>query len=118
MRPVMIRTLLFGLVALLVAGCGSSEPELALPETSVLLDQTSVALVIEPYLRLHDRPEVTAGVIGHARRGDVLSVIGVTADRRWVELEGPARHGWARSEQTMLYATRERGYSARRTLDD
>jgi hypothetical protein len=118
MRPVMIRTLVSGLLVLLIIGCGTSEPELTLPETSVLLDQSSVALVIEPYLRLHDRPDVQAGVIGHARRGDVLAVIGVTGDERWIELEGPARHGWARVEQVSLYASRQRANSARRTLDD
>jgi hypothetical protein len=118
MRPVVICALLTALLALLVVGCGAPEPELTLPETSVLLDQSSVALVIEPYLRLHDRPATSAGVIGHARRGDVLAVIGVTGNRHWVELEGPARHGWARAEQITLYASRERAYSARRALDD
>ena len=105
-------------VPLLIAGCSRDEDALALPETPVLSGQDTVALVAEEYVRLLDRPDGTAGVVGHGRRGDVLAVVSTTPDGRWIELDDARRHGWVRRDYLRLYGSREQALNAQEMLEE
>lgn len=101
-----------------LAGCGDSVEIPELPESPVLLAEDTHGLIMEPYVRLHDRPDVAAAVIGHGRAGDVLRVIGRTADHRWFELEAPDRYGWVRRDYIRVFDSRSQAINGRALLED
>lgn len=105
------------LLALLLTACSGPETGIELPPTPVLSGQRDFALVTESYVRLHVRPDVESGVGTHARRGDVLRVIGRTADQRWIEVEDAERHGWIRRDYLRLFASREQAINGQELLD-
>lgn len=110
----LLTVLLLSMLAL--SGCSRGPARIELPPTPVLTGQGDYALVTVEYARLHTRPDVLSGVGTHGRRGDVLRVIGQTADRRWIEVEDAERHGWIRRDYLRLFASREQAVNGQELL--
>ncbi len=104
--------IVLGAVAFLGA-CSDRTPSLTLPETPVLSGRGSYALVEAEYTRLFDRPDRDAVILSHGRRGDVLRVVGRTANLRWVEVDAPDMRGWIVMEDLVLFSSREQALNAR-----
>ncbi len=100
------------LLLVVLSGC-RGEPPLELPETPVLLERNRVALIVVEYARIHEEPDVTAPVTGHARVGEVVSVIDRTPDERWLFVEPRYGRGWIYREDLQLYDTVARARNAR-----
>ncbi|MCG8481011.1 MAG: hypothetical protein MI724_18100 [Spirochaetales bacterium] len=97
----------------LLGACSERAASLTLPETPVLSGRGSYALVEAEYTRLFERPDRSASILSHGRRGDVLRVVGRTADLRMVEVDAPAGRGWITAEDLVLFASREQALNAR-----
>ena len=103
------------LVAALVLGaCSEPSSSITLPETPVLSRRGSYALVGAEYTRLFDRPDRDAAILSHGRQGDVLRVVGRTANLRWVEVDGADRRGWIAMDDLILFSSREQALNAAR----
>lgn len=100
-------------VAALLGACSDRAVPLTLPETPVLSGRGSYALVEAEYTRLFDRPDRDAVILSHGRRGDVMRVVGRTADLRMIEVDGPDRRGWIVAEDLVLFSSREQALNAR-----
>ena len=96
-----------------LAACGDRTSSLTLPETPVLSGRGSYALIEAEYTRLFDRPDRSASILSHGRRGDVLRVVGRTANLRWVEVDASDRRGWIAMEDLVLFSSREQALNAR-----
>ena len=105
-------------VLVLTACSGSDDAPLDLPETSALVGQRSYALVIEQYVRFHESPEHVAAVIAHRRAGDVLSVVGTTANEEWTEVRLSDGSGLVQSIHIRRFANRRQAINARRLLEE
>lgn len=87
-------------------------------ETPVLVGQESFALITEEYARLHEEPDIMAPVIAHGRSGDVMEVVGTTANRQWTELKTSADQGWVQSLHIRRFSNRRQAENARSLLDE
>jgi hypothetical protein len=105
---------LLGAIGVLAACSDSEMEEVTLPETPVLAGRGSYVLIIEPFVRMHGRPAADGPVVSHAREGEVLEVVSVTADETWVEAAGSRRQGWVFAESVRVFAAREQALNARR----
>ncbi len=107
------------MTVVLVAACsGSDDASLDLPETPALLGQGSYALITEQYARFHEGPDLAAAVIAHRRAGDVLEVVGTTADEEWTELQTAGGSGWVQSIHIRRFANRRQAINAQRLLEE
>jgi SH3-like domain-containing protein len=97
---------------------GRDEVPFEFRETPVLVGQESFALITERYARLHQEADIMAPVIAHARAGDVLEVVGTTADRQWTELKTSAEQGWVQSLHIRRFSNRRQAVNARSLLDE
>lgn len=105
--------------ATFLAACsGEDEAPVEFRETPVLVGQERYALVTEEYARFHQGPNIEAPVITHGRAGDVLEVLGSTADRQWTEIQASAGRGWIQSIHIRRFSNRRQAVNAGRLLDD
>ena len=101
------------LFAVLLGGCGSRTAAVDLPQTSLLIGRGRVALVRAEYARVHEQPDITSPVIGHARQGDIIALGERTADSQWIVAEDAIVRGWVHSSDLELYDSRAQAQNAR-----
>jgi hypothetical protein len=110
----------FSLVLLLFMSCTpkSDITSLELTTSPVISRENRVALVVDPYIALRDKPGDDGITIAHARRGDVFLVEGKrfeqTAGTRvlWIDLGA----GWVRESSLQFYSSEARACAAGDTL--
>ncbi len=121
--PVVARRSTVGLLLLVVAvlftACRDEEvePQITLSETPVLIGTGSYALITVEYGRLYEASDPTSAIIGHGRRGDVLSVLDTTPNQDWYFLEAANLRGWIERELIRLYPTEQQARNARGARD-
>ncbi|HRR02261.1 MAG TPA: hypothetical protein P5286_05110 [Treponemataceae bacterium] len=106
----------FSLVLLLFMSCTpkSDITSLELTTSPVISRENRVALVVDPYIALRDKPGDDGITIAHARRGDVFLVEGKrfeqTAGTRvlWIDLGT----GWVRESSLRFYSSEARARAA------
>lgn len=106
----------FSLVLLLFMSCTpkSDITSLELTTSPVISRENRVALVVDPYIALRDKPGDDGITIAHARRGDVFLVEGKrfeqTAGTRvlWIDLGT----GWVRESSLLFYSSEARARAA------
>ncbi|MFW6235141.1 MAG: SH3 domain-containing protein, partial [Spirochaetota bacterium] len=109
-RCILVVLLLFWLL-----GC-AEERELSLPEVRALTDRPEWAVVTDGYVRVHRQAELEAPVVGHFRRGDVVTVIreSVFTDEidgqfhRWYQIANDTLDGWVFGASIDLFDSEER----------
>ena len=104
------------LLSFSLLACSDRPPGLTLPQTPVLATDTPHALVIVEITRLQDRPDGGGAIAAHARRGDVVPVLGRNANESWIEVQGPFGHGWVIREDVELYRSRRQAINARQHM--
>ena len=110
----------FSLVFILCVSCTpkSDITSLELTTSPVISRENRVALVVDPYIALRDKPGDDGITIAHARRGDVFLVAGKrfeqTAGTRvlWIDLGT----GWVRESSLQFYSSEARANAAGDTL--
>ncbi|MFW5826576.1 MAG: hypothetical protein ACOCU4_00710 [Alkalispirochaeta sp.] len=118
-RRTTISWTLIAITAVFGAACsGPDDAPLDLPETPALVGQGRYALVTEQYVRFHEEPDVAAVVIAHRRAGDVLEMMGTTADEEWTELRTDGASGWVQSIHIRRFASRRQATNAQRFLEE
>lgn len=116
----MIRIVSFSLLLFLLVSCTPKEDisSLELNAFPIISREHRVALVVDPYIALRDKPGNDGITIAHARRGDVFFVAGKrledTAGTRvlWIDLGS----GWVRESSLQFYSSETRARSAGKTL--
>lgn len=110
----------FSLLLVLLMSCTrkSDITSLELTASPVISRENRVALVVDPYIALRDKPGDDGITIAHARRGDVFLVEGKrfeqTAGTRvlWIDLGA----GWVRESSLQFYSSEARACAAGDTL--
>ncbi|MFP4329406.1 MAG: hypothetical protein ACOC28_05250 [Alkalispirochaetaceae bacterium] len=111
------------LALLSLAGCGrggGQAEELRLPQTPILTAGPQWAVVDEPYVRLFERPQLDAPVVGYDREGSVLVIHSQTnylaelkgSEEHWYLLEGEVATGWVFGGHLKLFVSRDRAENA------
>ncbi len=106
----------FSLLLVLLMSCTrkSDITSLELTASPVISRENRVALVVDPYIALRDKPGDDGITIAHARRGDVFLVEGKrfeqTAGTRvlWIDLGT----GWVRESSLLFYSSEARARAA------
>ena len=106
----------FSLLLVLLMSCTrkSDITSLELTTSPVISRENRVALVVDPYIALRDKPGDDGITIAHARRGDVFLVEGKrfeqTAGTRvlWIDLGT----GWVRESSLLFYSSEARARAA------
>jgi len=106
----------FSLLLVLLMSCTrkSDITSLELTTSPVISRENRVALVVDPYIALRDKPGDDGITIAHARRGDVFLVEGKrfeqTAGTRvlWIDLGT----GWVRESSLQFYSSEARARAA------
>jgi hypothetical protein len=106
----------FSLLLVLLMSCTrkSDITSLELTASPVISRENRVALVVDPYIALRDKPGDDGITIAHARRGDVFLVEGKrfeqTAGTRvlWIDLGT----GWVRESSLQFYSSEARACAA------
>lgn len=106
----------FSLLLVLFMSCTpkSDITTLELTTSPVISRENRVALVVDPYIALRDKPGDDGITIAHARRGDVFLVEGKrfeqTAGTRvlWIDLGT----GWVRESSLLFYSSEARARAA------
>lgn len=117
--PVYARLILLVLLPFWLIGC-SEQPELSLPEVRALTNRPEWAVVTDGYVRVHRQAELHAPVVGHFRRGDVVTVIreSVFTDEidgqfhRWYQMANDTLDGWVFGAWVDLFDSEERARNA------
>lgn len=117
--------------AVSLVSCRDTRPDLELPQTSVLVNRDSVALVSVEYARMHREPSIESLVMVHSRMGDILFVSDRTPDGQWFLLVDQGRksqgresqeeadqrkEGWVHRGDVALYMSEAQANNARRQL--
>ncbi len=93
---------------------------ISLDSSPVISREQRVALVVDPYIALRDKPGNDGITIAHARRGDVFIVSGKrieeTAGIRvlWIDLGS----GWVQDSSLRFYSSEARARAAGRSLKE
>ena len=118
----MIRFASVLLILIVFLSCKPKEGIAGLELTSspVISHTQRVALVIDPYIALRDKPGDNGITIAHARRGEVY----ITEGKRIVETAGSRvlwidlGKGWVRESAVQFYSSEARAHAAGRDLKD
>jgi hypothetical protein len=108
------------LLALFFASCSGkrSLESIELPPTPVISETDRYGLILDPYISLRDQPGETGVTVAHARRGDIMAVLGKKLvsesgeSEVWVNLES----GWVNEQSIQLFSGKDKAENAASSL--